>query len=559
MAKGYFCLVLHAHLPFVRHPDHDRWLEEDWLYEAIVETYLPLIRTFYRLAEHRARCRITFSISPTLAAMLEDEVLQSRFVRYIDRLIELAGKEVDRTKSMPEFQPLAVRYLELFELSKKEFVETYRSDLLGAFHELERKGMLELITCGATHGFLPLMLGNRNLWRAQIGVAASEHRRRFGSVPPGMWLPECGFERGVETVLRDEGIQYFFTDTHGLLHARPRPRYGVYAPVRTSSGVAAFARDQQSSRQVWSAEVGYPGHADYREFYRDIGWDLDFNYLEPYLHSDGHRTNLGMKYYRVTKQGDHKEPYDFEKAKERAAIDANHFIQQRIEQIEMLETKMDRPPIVVAPYDAELFGHWWFEGPQWLEYLVLKLHYDQSTIEMVTPSDYLRLQPKLQEVAPSMSSWGHNGFCEYWLDPANDWLYPHMQATGERMIALARRYPDPAELDELTRRGLAQAAREVLLLQASDWAFILRTGTVVEYAKWRVEGHLKNFNKLYHDVPAQTIDADWLADLESKYNLFPEIDYRVFCEPARAADAAKTLVRPDRSESPSRIELPPPS
>ena len=528
-------------------------MEEDWLYEAIVETYLPLIRTFHRLAEHGARFRITFSLSPTLAAMLEDEVLQSRFVRYVDRSIELSGKEVERTKSMPEFHPLARRYLELFELSKKEFVEIYGGDLLGAFRGLERRGFLELITCGATHGFLPLMLENRNLWRAQIAVAAQEHRRHFGSIPRGMWLPECGYEPGVDAVLAEEGIRYFFTDTHGLLHARPRPRYGVYAPIRTSSGVAAFARDQQSSRQVWSAEAGYPGHADYREFYRDVGWDLDYEYVRPYLHSDGHRTNLGIKYYRVTKQGDHKEPYDFEKAKERAAVDAAHFIQQRTEQIGLLADKMGRAPVVVAPYDAELFGHWWFEGPQWLEYLILKLHHDQSAITMVTPADYLERETELQEATPSMSSWGHNGFCEYWLDPANDWLYPLMQTAGERMVELAKRYPDRESLDALTRRGLAQAAREVLLLQASDWAFILRTGTVVDYAKWRVEGHLNNFNKLYHDIPAHTIDASWLTDLESKDNLFPEIDYRVFARQTASADGSEPIVR---SGAPARLDPP---
>jgi 1,4-alpha-glucan branching enzyme len=528
MTKGYLCLVLHAHLPFVRHPDHARWLEEDWLYEAIVETYLPLLRTCQRLVEHGAKLRLTVSLSPTLTAMLEDELLRERFLGYVDRLIELARKEVERTKWMPEFQPLAVRYLELFELSRREFIETYGRDLLAAFRRFSDAGAIEIITCGATHGFLPLMLGNRNLWRAQIAVAANEHRRHFGAPPRGIWLPECGYEPGVEEVLASQGVRYTFTDTHGVLHATPRPKHGVYAPIVTESGVAVFARDQQSSRQVWSAEAGYPGHAAYREFYRDIGWDLDYDYVQPYLHSDGRRTNLGIKYHRITKQADHKEPYDFAKAQEQAAVHAADFLQRRVEQVRELAETMDRPPIVVAPYDAELFGHWWFEGPQWLEYLVLKLHHDQTEIEMTTPSDYLDRHGPGQPATPSMSSWGHNGFCEYWLDPANDWLYPHVQGAGERMVELARRYPDPERLDPATRRALAQAAREVLLLQASDWAFILRTGTVVEYAKWRAEGHIKAFNKLYRDIPDGTIDESWLAALEGRDNLFPEIDYRVF-------------------------------
>ena len=533
-ARGFLLMVLHAHLPFVRHPDHDRWLEEDWLYEAIIETYLPLLRTFDSLLQSGVRFRLTLTMSPTLTAMLEDPVLQERFLAHLDRLIELATREVERTRWMPEFCHLAERYLDLFRRTRHEFEHVHGRRLVPAFARFEEAGCLEILTCGATHGFLPLMLDDVQLWRGQILTAADDHERLFGRRPRGIWLPECGYAPGVDTVLAEAGIRHFFVDSHGVTHAAPRPRFGVYAPIRTPGGPLAFGRDPQSSRQVWSAEAGYPGDPDYREFYRDVGFDLDYDYVRPYLHSDGNRTHLGIKYYRVTKQGDHKEPYDFSRAKERAARHAEDFIARRIRQVEDMAPRMARPPVVVSPYDAELFGHWWFEGPQWLEYLLLKLHHDQSTLETITASDYEERISNIEEATPSMSSWGHNGYCEYWLDPTNDWIYPPLLDAGERLESLADQFfrlgngTDHAQGNALAERALAQAAREYLLAQGSDWAFILRTGTVTEYAKWRVDGHLSNFTRLVDDILAAQIDEAWLAELEAQNIVAPGVDFRVW-------------------------------
>lgn len=563
-------MVLHAHLPYVRHPDYDRWLEEDWLFEAIIETYLPLLRTFESLVAHGARFRLTLTMSPTLTAMLEDPLLQERFLRHLDRLIELAEKEVDRTRWMPDFCHLAERYRAIFRRSRDDFADRYGRRLVPAFARLQEAGVLEIVTCGATHGFLPLMFDEPRLWRGQIENAVRDHEDRFGRAPRGIWLPECGYTPGVERVLADAGLQYFFLDSHGVTHADPAPPYGVYAPVETPAGPFAFGRDPQSSRQVWSAEAGYPGDADYREFYRDIGFDLDFDYVRPYLHSDGNRSHLGIKYYRVTKQGDHKEPYDFHRGRERAARHAEDFLARRVRQVESLAARMDRPPLIVSPYDAELFGHWWFEGPQWLEYLLLKLHYDQSTIETVTASDYLARFGDHHRAVPSMSSWGHNGYCEYWLDPSNDWIYPLLLRAGERMMALAARYRalgngvHHPQGDGLAERALAQAARELLLAQGSDWAFILRTGTVMAYARWRVEEHIANFTRLADGLEAGTLDDAWLRDLEARHTLLPHVDFRTWAEPSRPGTdtvgvGGQVLRSPERTAQSEARTLPPSS
>ncbi len=535
--NGYLCLVLHAHLPFVRHPEHDDFLEEDWLFEAISETYLPLLELCERLLEEEIPYRLTLSITPTLAAMLEDPLLRERYVRHVARLCELCELEVDRTRWLPEFHGLALRYRDLYNRCRDAYVNRHRCDLLAAFARLQEAGAVEIITCGATHGFLPLMLRNRNLWRAQVLTAASEHERHFGRKPRGIWLPECGFDPGVDEILREAGIDFFFMDAHGIQNAVPKPKFGVYAPIRTSSGVAALGRDLAASRQVWCAWLGYPGDVSYREFYRDVGWDLEYEYLKPFLHAAGGRTNLGIKYYRITGATAEKEPYAFEPARAKADEHAAHFLASRVEQAaavgSSLGKALDRPPLIVAPYDAELFGHWWFEGPQWLEFLLRRAagcgSGGGSKIETITPAEYLDRHPRLQVATPSYSSWGLRGYAEHWLDQSNDWIYPLLHRAGEEMIELANRFAERSG-DSRRNRALAQAARELLLAQSSDWAFILKAGTVVEYATRRSRDHIAAFDRLRAGILSGEIEEEFLAELEMRNNLFPKVDFRVFAD-----------------------------
>ncbi|HOP73558.1 MAG TPA: DUF1957 domain-containing protein [Bacillota bacterium] len=524
MEKGYLALVLHAHLPFVRHPEFPDFLEEDWFFEAITETYIPLLKTYQHLVADGIPFRITMSLSPTLISMFKDSLLQQRYLNKIEKLIELAEKEVQRTKWLPEFAETAHMYLEHFRFCHYFFAEKYRCDLTLAFKEMMDSGCLELITCGATHGYLPLML-NQTAMQAQISIAVQLHKRVFGRAPRGIWLPECGYMPGVDQILRSEGIRFFFTDAHGILHASPRPKYGVFAPIYCPSGVAAFGRDLESSKQVWSANEGYPGDPDYREFYRDIGYDLDYEYIRPYLPSNGIRVNTGIKYHRITGRTAYKEPYNIWAAREKAAIHAGNFMFNREKQIEYLASILDRPPIVVSPYDAELFGHWWFEGPLWLDYLIRKITYDQKTIKLISPADYLEMFPRNQVSTPSMSSWGYKGFNEVWLEGSNDWIYPHLHKAADRMVELAYTFPNA---DGDLRRALNQAARELLLLQSSDWAFIMKTGTMVEYAVRRTKVHIHRFNELYDQIKYNRIDPNYLSELEWKDNIFPDLNYAIY-------------------------------
>ncbi len=523
---GYLLLVLHAHLPFIRHPEHDEFLEEDWLYEAITETYIPLIEVLDQFLEDKIDYRLTMSITPPLAAMLTDSLLQDRYVRHLDSLITLSGMEIERTRWQPEFNRLAHMYYDTLRKARYVFVDKYNKNITTAFKKHQDLGKLDVLTCGATHGFLPLMDTVNPSVRAQIKTAVESYQAVFKRPPRGIWLPECGYSPGIEKVLEEFGIHYFFIDTHGILHGSPRPKYGVFAPVFCAgTSVAAFGRDIESSKQVWSAEEGYPGDYLYREFYRDIGFDLDFEYIRPFIHPDGIRINTGIKYFRITGPTDHKQPYDPEAARRKAADHAGNFMFNREHQLRYLYGRMGRKPIIVSPYDAELFGHWWYEGPQFLDFLIRKIVCDSPAIKLTSASEYLKENPRNQVITPSMSSWGWKGYSEVWLEGSNDWIYRHLHEASARMHELAKTYQNANGLIE---RALNQAARELLLAESSDWAFIMKTGTAVSYAHRRVKEHILRFTRIYEMVKAGAIDEGWLADIESKDNIFRKVDYRIY-------------------------------
>ena len=566
MPTGYFSLILHAHLPFVRHPEYPEFLEEDWLYEAITEVYLPLIFIFQSLHEAGMRPRLAMNVSPPLCEMLADPLLQERYTRHLENLLELARKELDRTsKESPEFYDVAKMYVDNLSSSLHLWNDRYGRNLINAFRELQDEGVIEIITCCATHGFMPL-ISTPESRRAQVRIAVDNYKKHFGRQPRGIWLAECAYEPGVETLLKDNGIEYFISDTHAILYGDPRPRYGVHAPVVCPNGTAVFARDVDTSQQVWSAEIGYPGNDLYREFYRDIGWDAPYEYLKPHLHSSGERRHLGLKYHRITGRDvpqNRKQPYIPALARDKAAENASHFIGERIKQAKLLRETFDgHPPLVVSPYDAELYGHWWFEGPQFIDFFFKKMHFDQNEIECITPGDFLDSGLPIQVQQPTASSWGENGYYKVWINEGNSWMYPYQHDAERRMTEYANRYADErretrderresvssdSRLPSIVSRLLSQMARELLLAQSSDWAFQIYQGTTVEYSSRRFQSHIQRFNLLAEmldsssprdarGVAAASADGvvlsadqlDLLTEIESRDNIFAEIDWRVY-------------------------------
>lgn len=532
MYKGYLCIVLHAHLPYIRHPEYDYFLEENWLYEAITETYIPLLDLFDRLNNDSIDFRITLSLSPSLMEMFNDEFLKARYKRHINHLIDLTEKELYRLKGDIHFEPIVKMYRKRFKKTKFLFEDIYRKDLASAFQALQDTDKIEFITSAATHAFLPVLSMQSHAVKAQIKIGCEQFSKYFGRQPEGMWLPECGFATGFDSYLRESDIKFFFLDAHGIVYGKPLPQFSVYTPVSCPSSVAAFGRDVESSKQVWSSMEGYPGDFTYRDFYRDIGFDLDIQYLKSHLHTDMIRTFTGLKYYRVTGNTDKKKPYIIHAAQKKAKEHAYDFLTKKDLKInhlsEIFKTqKASFKPIITATYDAELFGHWWFEGIDWLESVLRNTDIKRKSFTTITPSEYLQgcSIASLPVCQPSQSSWGNKGYNEVWLNKNNDYVYRHLIKLSERMIKLANTF---SNAKGTLKRALNQAAREVLLSQQSDWTFIMTSGTATQYVKKRFQENVNIFNRLYHSIINKSIPEKWLREIEFRDRIFKDIDYRIY-------------------------------
>ncbi|MFM7268219.1 MAG: DUF1957 domain-containing protein, partial [Cyanobium sp.] len=401
MAAGDLALVLHAHLPYVRSSEPGS-LEEDWYFQALQECYLPLLEMLEAAAADPAcQPRLTLGLSPTLLSLLSDRALNARFLPWLEL----------RRGLLAEAAPECIEAADGLERQLSGVAEQFLScsgDLLPRFRRLQQAGVLDLITCAATHGYLPLLRDSPEAVHAQMITAVREHQRLLGERPLGIWLPECAYYERLDRRMAACGLRYSLLDGHGLLHAQPRPRYGVYAPICSPAGVAFFGRDSESTLPVWSASRGYPGDGAYREFHRDLGWDLSEDHLE----AAGIRSRrpLGLKLHRVTARIcslEDKQPYQPERAAARVVEHAAAYLEGRAAQLESLAGAMERPPLLVAPFDAELFGHWWFEGPRFLAELFRQGA--AAGVRFVHLREVLAATPSVQVCRPSPSSWGKDG------------------------------------------------------------------------------------------------------------------------------------------------------
>jgi len=516
---GQLALVLHAHLPYVRQPEQELALEEHWLLEALADSYLPLLEVLEAAAARGSGFRLTLSLSPTLLTMLADPGLPGRFVDFLARRLRLCAEEGAR-QGAPERRRLALWYRGRWEALGRRYLEQWGGDLIGAWGRLRDAGRLELITTAATHGYLPLLRDQPGGVGAQIRVGRDAFVALTGQRAAGLWLPECGYYPGLEEDIAAAGYAYSLVEAHGLQQGHPPPAWDCQAPV-TCRGIAFFGRDPDSAREVWSPEAGYPGHPDYREYHWDLGFAAPPATLAAFLPPGVARAPTGIKYYRVTGGQGPKAFYDPERAAHRAALDARRFIARRRQRLAAF-SRSARPPLIVAPYDAELFGHWWFEGPVFLDALIRELDASPD-LEAVSLGEHLARQGPAAECRLAASSWGQGGYNATWLRPETAWVHLQLHQAAVEFAALrARHGDDPA----MGREGrlLRQAARSLLLAQGSDWTFHLGRGGGSQYAEARLRAHLARFAFLADTLRRGLDPGERLGALERMDALFPELD-----------------------------------
>ncbi len=555
MRRGYFTFVLHSHIPYVRQAG--MWpFGEETLHEAIAETYIPLLNGLYDLKAEGYQPKLTIGLTPILLEQLADKDVMAHFERYVQEKLALVEQELLLHEARPQDAPLlslAAFYRRWYEIILLSLSDRYHRDLAGAFARLQSEGVLDIVTSAATHGYLPLMERDSTIY-GQLVTGITTSHQRLGRRPRGIWLPECGYrpayfkedgprylKPGAEDFLGYLNLGHFFTETnvvtggqmvgkvagdvvgpYGGLPVRKLVKVETPEPTEkttfrpyyvTSTRAAVFGRDEATGLQVWSAKRGYPGDYLYREFHR----------------KDDH---TGLQYWRITGADvelGNKDYYNPETALDRARDHANQFVWLVTSRLAEYERSHAKPGIIVSAYDTELFGHWWFEGVAWLKEVLRQLSRSRE-VGLTTAGEYLEAYPPDEVLNLQESSWGAGGGHYTWLNPETEWMWPLIHAAERRMEKLVALHPT-AEGEMLGL--LNQAARELLLLESSDWPFLVSTGQAKEYATGRFQQHLARFNRLAAVAERGIIeepDGRFLAAVAEADNPFPAIDYRVFAE-----------------------------
>ena len=527
---GDVAIVLHAHLPWTKHPEHATSLEEGWLYEALWECYLPLVGLLTRIAERgrRERPACTLSVSPPLACMLRDAHHRARFEAYADRLESRIARARADTSLEPFAAAIDAHAARL--LASRATWKAWGGDVTRALAHLADAGVVELGTTSATHAYLPGLRSPAAV-RAQLRLGIRHHLAVFGREPDALWLPECGFDERLADDVAACGARYTVLERHGLELAQPRPLHAPLEPIVGPGGVAYFGRDAELVERVWSRARGYPNDPAYREFHRDLGtngpsalFDGDVDARGPH----GERLPSGLRPWAVTGSED-KRPYRPEPAALRAVADAADFacaLERRL-----IASRSARPVSVLA-FDAELFGHWWWEGPAFLEALVERLDGRDGRPAVTSLGGYLARDPELTVAMPAASSWGEGGFADVWASPSTAHLFRVSHRATRRLAhvdSIVRDQPSTA----LQRAARVLALREAQQLEASDFGFMLRAGEFVSYAESRLREHATNVEKLTaiatSDVASPEDEAFVLA-LEARGGPLSALDEDAFAD-----------------------------
>lgn len=514
--KGILQFVLHGHLPFIKHPDYKNFFEETWFFEAITEVYLPILKTFYKLEKENINFRITVSFSPPLIEMFEDKTLINKYTYYLKNIIKIAEFENQNSKSKEE-RELSYYFLNNLKGLEVLFSDKLSRNILQGFKEFQEKGNIQMIICNGTHNFLPAFKNKDYLINSSINISKYIYNKKFNGFPKGIWLAEMGYFEGLDVYLKKAGIDFTFLNFNSIYNEN------FYNPLKTDNNLIFYVRDPQTNDKIWDANVGYPGNKYYREFYSDISFEKDHYILKEFNQKYGTKTSTGIKYKAITDKNisiDKKNYYKPKKAKFQIKRDVIDFLNDKKIQIDKLcENNYDFIPVLTAPFDMELFGHWWYEGPEFLFELFKTI--DNCDFLVTDYHDSIIKKTKTVLQNPKMSSWGDKGYSNTWVDKTNIWIYPYVETT----YSIILKYKNN-NLSELENRIYSQMLREFFLLVSSDWYFLIYNDSSKDYSEMRIKNHIINFfalDKMLNNS-SKIVNKKVLEDLEKINSIFSFID-----------------------------------
>lgn len=566
MSTGNFTLVLHTHLPYVLH--HGDWPHgTDWLCEAVVECYIPLLNVFNELVEEGITPNVSLDISPVLCEQLEHHDFAPIFLDYCDRKIASARTDAEhflKQNNENHYIPVAEFWEHWYSDRKQNFIEKYNSSVVGALRNLQERGAIEILTCGASHGYYPL-LGEDASIDLQMCLSKKNYEKHFGCQPQGTWLPECGYRpsypwrtylpighfqmlaprAGTEQLLAQNNLKFFIVDQQtteqatalGILDngnftsvfsqdfqtvpfnfdKSPLSLYHVSSDEDVSKGTAiAFTRHQKIAMQVWSGDSGYPGDPNYLDFHKK-------------------HFRSAIRYWRVTDNKadmQYKLLYVRDWALEKIKSHAYHFAKTVEATLLDYKHRTGKTGTLCTPFDTELFGHWWFEGPDFIKEVLRGLHY--SSINVATCSQVLAKNPPKEVMAIQESSWGEGGNHNVWMNEHTEWTW-YLIYDAEKRFRELMNSCYVKKINKKLRRLLTQALKELLLLQSSDWQFLITTVSAKDYAEKRFVNHHSDFTRLC-DLAEQFVkskelaveDNKYLDEVENRDSIFPELTLELY-------------------------------
>ncbi|NOZ13987.1 MAG: DUF1957 domain-containing protein [Acidobacteria bacterium] len=548
---GRFLFVLHSHIPYVM--NHGVWPHgEHWLFEAAAETYLPLLKTLRRFESEKQRPAISIGMTPVLVEQMKSDGFRERFSEFLNEKLNLAIKDVTLLEESGDSRmaALAGRWRDFYRDSIDTFQNFCGGDIVDAFRKLQDEGLVEILTSAATHGYLPLLSRDACV-RAQIKAGIQVYENAFGRKPEGIWMPECAYRpagewvnpivpeerfvrKGVDEILVEEGLEYTVIDSPLLgnanllgMYSEKEPDFSKihfsrtpYLPYRLSSGLQLFVRDHVTGYQVWSRHHGYPGDPYYLEFHKM-------------------KDTSGIKFWRITGTDvdlGGKQPYDPEIAEARIKENSAHFVGLINRLMAEFKETNGCPGVLVAPFDAELFGHWWFEGPRWL-YEVLHLLKSTDSVVPVTCREMAEVSETAEVIDLPEGSWGENADHSVWLNDETKWTFRELYSVERNFVSFVQQNRGKWQKNSTLKSVLTEAAKSLLLAEASDWQFLIHKESALDYVEKRFRGHVGEVarflgmaNILNGRERLTADDEKFLERCHMKNDCFQSLDLTWWCE-----------------------------